>query len=89
MTETPVGRLTTALAGRYAIERERGQGDIATVYFARDLRHDRKVALKVLRPELAAVTGADRFLQEIRVTAGLQHPAAYRPRRPFAGPTVP
>jgi eukaryotic-like serine/threonine-protein kinase len=74
MTETLVARLTTALAGRYAIERELGQGGMATVYLARDLRHDRKVALKVLRPELAAVIGADRFLQEIRVTAGLQHP---------------
>jgi tRNA A-37 threonylcarbamoyl transferase component Bud32 len=74
MTETLVARLTAALTGRYAIEREIGQGGMATVYLARDLRHDRKVALKVLRPELAAVIGADRFLQEIRVTAGLQHP---------------
>jgi eukaryotic-like serine/threonine-protein kinase len=74
MTETLVARLTAALEGRYAIERELGQGGMATVYLARDLRHDRKVALKVLRPELAAVIGADRFLQEIRVTAGLQHP---------------
>jgi Tol biopolymer transport system component len=74
MSETLVARLTTALAGRYAIERELGQGGMATVYLARDLRHDRKVALKVLRPELAAVIGGERFLQEIRVTAGLQHP---------------
>ncbi len=74
MAETLVARLTAALTGRYAIEREIGQGGMATVYLARDLRHDRKVALKVLRPELAAVIGADRFLQEIRVTAGLQHP---------------
>jgi len=74
VTETVVGRLTLALSDRYAIERQVGQGGMATVYLARDLRHDRKVALKVLRPELAAVIGADRFLQEIRVTAGLQHP---------------
>ncbi|HEY9384402.1 MAG TPA: protein kinase [Gemmatimonadales bacterium] len=74
MTEALVARLTAALTGRYAIERELGQGGMATVYLARDLRHDRRVALKVLRPELAAVIGAERFLQEIRVTAGLQHP---------------
>jgi Tol biopolymer transport system component/tRNA A-37 threonylcarbamoyl transferase component Bud32 len=74
VAEAIAGRLTAALADRYAIERQVGQGGMATVYLARDLRHDRKVALKVLRPELAAVIGADRFLQEIRVTAGLQHP---------------
>ncbi len=74
MTPERADRLTAALTGRYTIERELGQGGMATVYLARDLRHDRKVALKVLRPELAAVIGADRFLQEIRVTAGLQHP---------------
>ncbi|MGQ0704477.1 MAG: protein kinase domain-containing protein [Gemmatimonadales bacterium] len=74
MTEALVNRLTAALAGRYTIERELGQGGMATVFLARDLRHDRRVALKVLRPELAAVIGAERFLQEIRVTAGLQHP---------------
>jgi serine/threonine-protein kinase len=74
LTDALVGRLTLALATRYAIERELGQGGMATVYLARDLRHDRKVALKVLRPELAAVIGAERFLQEIRVTANLQHP---------------
>jgi serine/threonine-protein kinase len=69
-----ISRLSTALADRYTIERELGAGGMATVYLAHDLRHDRKVALKVLRPELAAVIGADRFLQEIRVTANLQHP---------------
>src|ERR1041384_4655918 len=74
MTGGLASRLSTALAGRYAIERELGQGGMATVFLARDLRHDRQVALKVLRPELAAVIGAERFLQEIRVTAGLQHP---------------
>jgi eukaryotic-like serine/threonine-protein kinase len=67
-------RLTAALADRYRIERELGQGGMATVYLAHDLRHDRKVALKVLRPELAAVIGADRFLAEIKTTANLQHP---------------
>ena len=67
-------RLSAALADRYRIERELGQGGMATVYLAHDVRHDRKVALKVLRPELAAVIGAERFLKEIKVTANLQHP---------------
>ncbi len=67
-------RLTAALAGRYAIERELGAGGMATVYLARDLKHNREVALKVLRPELAAVLGAERFLQEIRISARLDHP---------------
>jgi serine/threonine-protein kinase len=67
-------RLTSALADRYRIERELGQGGMATVYLAEDLRHDRKVALKVLRPELGAILGGERFLQEIKVTASLQHP---------------
>jgi serine/threonine-protein kinase len=67
-------RLAAALAERYTIERELGQGGMATVYLAQDLKHDRKVALKVLRPELAAVLGADRFVVEIKTTAGLQHP---------------
>jgi len=70
----PVDRLRTALAARYRIERELGQGGMATVYLAQDLKHDRKVAIKVLRPELAAVIGADRFLSEIKTTANLQHP---------------
>ena len=74
MAEAVTDRLKVALASRYAIERQIGQGGMATVYLARDLRHDRKVALKVLRPELAAVIGAERFLHEIRVTASLQHP---------------
>ena len=68
------GRLSAALADRYRIERELGQGGMATVYLAHDLRHERKVALKVLRAELAAVIGAERFLAEIRTTANLQHP---------------
>ena len=67
-------RLRTALADRYAIERELGAGGMATVYLAEDLKHHRKVAVKVLRPELAAVLGAERFLQEITTTANLQHP---------------
>ncbi len=67
-------RLTTALADRYTIERELGQGGMAMVYLADDLKHDRKVAVKVLRQELAAVIGADRFLTEIKTTAALQHP---------------
>jgi serine/threonine-protein kinase len=71
---SPDTRLTTALSDRYAIERELGHGGMAIVYLANDVKHDRKVALKVLRPELAAVIGAERFLQEIKVTANLQHP---------------
>ena len=63
-----------ALADRYRIERELGQGGMAIVYLARDVKHDRDVALKVLRPELAAVLGRERFLNEIRVTARLEHP---------------
>jgi serine/threonine-protein kinase len=66
--------LAAALADRYRIEREAGQGGMATVYLAQDVRHDRRVALKVLRPELAAVIGAERFLAEIKTTASLQHP---------------
>jgi serine/threonine-protein kinase len=67
-------QLKTALADRYVIERELGAGGMATVYLAHDVKHNRKVALKVLRPELAAVIGAERFLKEIEVTANLQHP---------------
>jgi Tol biopolymer transport system component/tRNA A-37 threonylcarbamoyl transferase component Bud32 len=67
-------RLAAALSDRYRIERELGAGGMATVYLAQDLKHHRKVAVKVLRPELAAVIGADRFLSEIRTTANLQHP---------------
>jgi eukaryotic-like serine/threonine-protein kinase len=67
-------RLSAALADRYRIERQLGQGGMATVYLAEDLRHKRKVALKVLKPELAAVLGAERFVQEITTTAALQHP---------------
>src|SRR5690242_3159948 len=67
-------QLRTALADRYAVEREIGAGGMATVYLARDLKHDRRVALKVLNAELGAVLGVERFLAEIKVTANLQHP---------------
>ncbi len=74
MTDDAVARLTEALAGHYLIERKLGEGGMATVYLAEDLRHVRKVAVKVVHPELAAVLGAERFLSEIHVTAALQHP---------------
>src|SRR5438874_1195476 len=67
-------QLTTALSDRYQIQNEIGRGGMATVYLARDLKHDRLVALKVLNPELGAVLGVERFLSEIRVTANQQHP---------------
>ena len=67
-------RLNAAFEGRYRIELQLGEGGMATVYLADDLRHERKVALKVLKPELAAVVGAERFLAEIKTTANLQHP---------------
>ncbi|MGH7583059.1 MAG: protein kinase domain-containing protein [Gemmatimonadales bacterium] len=69
-----VDTLRASLADRYTIERELGAGGMATVYLAHDIKHDRRVAIKVLRPELAAVIGADRFLAEIKTTANLQHP---------------
>jgi eukaryotic-like serine/threonine-protein kinase len=67
-------RLKAALAGRYAIDREIGRGGMATVYLARDLRHERAVAVKVLHPEIATALGPERFLDEIRIAARLQHP---------------
>jgi serine/threonine-protein kinase len=67
-------RLTTALADRYTIERELGAGGMATVYLAHDVKHRRPVAIKVLRPELAAALGPERFLREIETTAALHHP---------------
>jgi serine/threonine-protein kinase len=71
---TPLEQLRAALADRYRLERELGEGGMATVYLAHDLKHDRPVAVKVLKPELAAALGAQRFLKEIQVTAHLQHP---------------
>jgi eukaryotic-like serine/threonine-protein kinase len=70
----PLERLTAALADRYRIDRELGAGGMATVYLAEDLKHNRKVAVKVLKPELAVAIGAERFLAEIKTTANLQHP---------------
>ena len=69
-----VDALGASLSDRYRIEKELGQGGMATVYLAEDLRHKRQVAIKVLKPELAAVLGAERFIQEITTTAALQHP---------------
>jgi serine/threonine-protein kinase len=66
-------RLQSGLAGRYAVERELGEGGMAVVYLARDLRHERSVAVKVLRPEISAEIGAERFLREIKMAAGLTH----------------
>ena len=74
---SPIGEietLTAALTGRYAIEREIGRGGMATVYLARDIKHDRDVAIKALRPDLAAALGAERFLAEVKLTARLDHP---------------
>ena len=73
MTDEAASALADALRDRYAIERELGRGGMATVWLARDLKHDRLVALKVL-PELAQAVGSERFLREIRLTAGLDHP---------------
>ena len=70
----PIPRLNAALEGRYRIERELGEGGMATVYLADDVKHERQVALKVLKPGVAAAVGAERFLAEIRTTARLQHP---------------
>jgi serine/threonine-protein kinase len=67
-------RLKAALANRYRIERELGSGGMATVYLAQDLKHERQVALKVMRPELSAILGGERFLREIRIAAKLNHP---------------
>ena len=74
MSDVPAD-LAEALRGRYEMERVIGRGGMAHVYLARDVRHDRQVAIKVLRRDAAAIVGADRFLEEIRVTANLQHPA--------------
>jgi serine/threonine-protein kinase len=74
-TSVPIlDRLKAALADRYAIEGELGSGGMAIVYLAIDLKHHRKVAVKVLRPELARAVGSERFLREIEISAGLRHP---------------
>jgi tRNA A-37 threonylcarbamoyl transferase component Bud32 len=73
-TDDTVTRLNREFTGRYLVEREIGAGGMATVFLARDLRHERRVAVKVFRPELSAALGPHRFLQEIRITASLQHP---------------
>src|SRR5688500_12126129 len=67
-------RLSVELAARHTVERELGSGGIAPAYLARDLKHDRNVAIKVLRPEIGAALGAERFLLEIKTTANLRHP---------------
>src|SRR3712207_4113605 len=74
MTADDRATLAAALAGRYAVERELGRGGMATVYLARDLRHKRRVALKVLDPALGALVGPARFRREIETAAGLSHP---------------
>ena len=71
MPEDAIARLSAALHGRYALERKLGEGGMATVYLAQDVKHQRQVAIKVLKPELAAVLGAERFVQEITTTAQL------------------
>jgi eukaryotic-like serine/threonine-protein kinase len=78
---TVAERLAATLSDRYRIERELGAGGMATVYLAEDVRHRRKVALKVLHPELSAVLGPEQFLEEIELTASLQHPWSCRARR--------
>ena len=74
MIDVLLDRLKTALAGRYRVERELGRGGMATVYLAEDLKHHRRVAVKVLRPETQAMLGAERFLREIETAARLNHP---------------
>jgi len=69
-----IDQLNAAFSGRYTVQRELGRGGMATVYLADDLKHRRQVAIKVLHPELAAVIGAERFLKEIEIAAGLTHP---------------
>ena len=78
-----LSRLKTALSDRYTIEREIGSGGMAVVYLAEDLKHKRKVALKVLRPELSAAIGSERFVREIEIAAKLSHPHIL----PLYGPT--
>lgn len=74
---TTIPQLSAALGDRYRVEREIGAGGMATVYLARDLKHDRDVALKLLRPDLAAVLGTERFLQEIRIAPRRERKAVF------------
>ena len=74
VSDSLLDRLRADLAGRYEVEREIGRGGMAAVYLARDVKHDRRVAVKVLHPELAAELGAERFLREIQIAARLLHP---------------
>src|ERR1044071_6991168 len=74
MRSDAVPHVAAALADRYRFERELGQGGMAAVYLAEDLKHGRKVAIKILRPEVAVAIGGDRFVREIRTIAALQHP---------------
>jgi serine/threonine protein kinase len=74
VTDVTASALADALRDRYVIERELGRGGMATVYLAHDIKHDRRVALKVLRPELGTTVGLERFQREIRLAARLQHP---------------
>ncbi len=76
----PLDSLNAALAGRYRVERELGEGGMATVYLAEDVKHHRKVAIKVLKPELAAALGSQRFLREIEIAARLNHRTAAQVR---------
>ena len=74
MSDEILDRLSAALGDTYEVEGALGEGGMALVYLARDIKHDRQVAIKVLKPDLAASLGAERFLREIRITAKLQHP---------------
>jgi len=89
MTDTD-SRLATALQGRYTIQRELGSGGMATVYLAEDLKHHRQVAIKVLRPELAASLGVERFVREIEIAANLTHPSYHctTPAKPKVSSTT-
>src|SRR5687768_15701517 len=74
MSPQPASPFPRQLASRFVVEREIGQGGMATVYLARETKHDRNVALKILRPEISAAFGAERFLREIGIAARLSHP---------------
>src|SRR5881296_3727054 len=82
MPEHPPSPIATALADRYTVERELGRGGMATVYLAEEKKHGRKVAIKVLRPEITASVGTERFLREIGIAARLSHPHIVRSSTP-------